>query len=149
MSPIKPADLGLVVREADLGLAAPPRWVWQDRLARGYLNLLIGNEGIGKGTVLAWLIARLTRGELPGDFFGQPVGVGVLGDEDSWNDVWAPRLHAAGADLPRVFQIERPDGGYVNLAEDRERLGVVVRQQGIGLLFFDQMLDNLGAGTDD
>ena len=32
----------------------------------GYLNLLVGDEGVGKGTLLAWLIARLTRGELPG-----------------------------------------------------------------------------------
>ena len=140
---------GLTVRSAELGRAAPPRWAWQDRLVLGYLNLLIGNEGVGKGTLIAWLIGRLTRGDLPGDLRGQAVGVGVLGDEDSFDDVWTPRLHAAGADLSRVVQIERPDGGFVNVREDRERLGIVVRQHGLRVLFFDQLLDNLGVGVDD
>ena len=140
---------GLAVRAADLSKSAPPRWAWQDRLVIGYLNLLIGNEGVGKGTLMAWTIARLTRGELPGDLAGKPIGVGVLGDEDSFADVWTPRLHAAGADLDRVFQIERPDGGFVNVAEDRDKLTIAIAQYRLGMLFFDQLLDNLGAGTDD
>ena len=101
------------------------------------------------GTVIAWLIARLTRGELPGDLRGISVGVAVLGDEDSFDDVWTPRLYAAGANLARVVQVERPDGGFVNVREDREKLAQVVRANEIGLLYFDQLLDNLGAGTDD
>jgi hypothetical protein len=142
-------SIGLTVRSADLDRAQPPRWAWEHRIVLGYLNLLIGNEGIGKGTLVAWLIARLTRGELPGDLRSQPVGVGVLGDEDSFDDVWTPRLHAAGADLALIVQIERPDGGFVNLREDRDRLIVVCRKHGLRVLFFDQLLDNLGAGTDD
>lgn len=142
-------SLGLTVRAADLARAQPPRWAWQQRIVLGYLNLLLGNEGVGKGTLVAWLIARLTRGDLPGDLRGQPTGVGVLGDEDSFDDVWTPRLHAAGADLERVVQIERPDGGFVNVREDRERLGRVVASEQLGALFFDQLLDNLGVGVDD
>jgi len=140
---------GLTVRGADLGRAQPPRWAWADRVVIGYLNLLLGNEGIGKGTLIAWLIARLTHGDIPGDLRGQPVAVGVLGDEDSFDDVWTPRLHAAGADLARVVQIERPDGGFVNVAEDRDKLADVVRHKQLRVLYFDQLLDNLGAGTDD
>lgn len=141
--------LGLTVRAADLGRAQPPRWAWDQRIVRGYLNLLIGNEGIGKGTAVAWIIARLTRGELPGDLYGMSVGVAVLGDEDSFDDVWAPRLHAAGARLDRVVQVERPDGGFVNVREDHEQLATVVRENGIALVYFDQLLDNLGVGVDD
>jgi hypothetical protein len=144
-----PNTLGLVVRDADLTRAQPPRWLWQHRVVLGYLNLLLGNEGIGKSTLVAWIIGRVTRGELPGDLQGRPMGVGVLGDEDSFDDVWTPRLHAAGADLTRVVQIERPDGGFVNIQEDRERLAAVVREHELGLLFFDQLLDNLGVGVDD
>jgi hypothetical protein len=140
---------GLVVRAANLGRSQPPRWAWQYRIVLGYLNLLLGNEGIGKGTLIAWLIAQLTRGDLPGDLRGQPVGVGVLGDEDSFDDVWTPRLHAVGADLGLVVQIERPDGGFVNLREDRKKLAKVVKDNALRVLFFDQLLDNLGAGTDD
>jgi hypothetical protein len=149
-APVEPADdRGLSIRAASLERAQPPRWAWQDRIVRGYLNLLIGNEGIGKSTIIAWKLARLTRGELPGDFHDQPVAVAVLGDEDSFDDVWTPRLHAAGADLSLVVQIERPDGGFVNVREDREKLAVAVQERGIGLLYFDQLLDNLGVGVDD
>ena len=140
---------GLTVRGADLDRARPPRWAWRDRIVLGYLNLLLGNEGVGKGTMIAWLIARLTRGELPGNLHGRPVGVGVLGDEDSFDDVWTPRLHAAGAALSRVVQIERPDGGFVNVREDRDKLAAVSREHELAVLFFDQLLDNLGVGVDD
>ena len=139
----------LVIRRADLSRSAPPKWAWDRWLVIGYLNLLIGNEGIGKGAFASWLIARLTQGELPGDYFGRPVAVGILGDEDSFDDVWVPRLHAQGANLELVVQIEGPDGGFVNVAADRERLGQVVLQHQIQTLFCDQLLDNLGAGTDD
>jgi AAA domain len=142
-------DLGLVVRQADLGRSAPPRWAWENRIVIAYLNLLVGNEGVGKGTLVAWLLARLTRGELAGELKGRPVGVGVLGDEDSFDDVWTPRLHAAGADLSLVVQIERPDGGFVNIREDRDRLVQAATEHKLGVLYFDQLLDNLGAGTDD
>jgi hypothetical protein len=124
-----------------MGVAAPDR--------PGYLNPLLGNEGVGKGTLVAWLIAMLTHGELPGDLRRIPVVVGVLGDEDSFDDVWTPRLHAAGADLSRVRRLERPDGGFVNISEDRERLALVVDLEQIRILFFDQLLDNLGVGVDD
>jgi hypothetical protein len=142
-------DISLRVRSADLSRARPPRWAWQDLIVLGYLNLLIGNEGVGKGALITKLIALLTRGELPGDLRGQQVGVGVLGDEDSFDGVWAPRLHAAGADLNLVVQIDRPDGGFVNVREDRAKLTQTVKQHGLQVLFFDQLLDNLGAGTDD
>jgi hypothetical protein len=140
---------GLRVTGADLTRSKPPSWAWHHRIVLGYLNLLIGNEGVGKGTLIAWLIAKLTRGELPGDLRDQPVGVGIIGDEDSFDGVWTPRLHAAGADLKRVAAIDRPDGGFVNVREDRDRLMAACREHGLRVLFFDQLLDNLGVGTDD
>lgn len=75
--------------------------------------------------------------------------IDALAGDDSFDDVWTPRLHAAGADLDRVVQIERPDGGFVNVREDRERLTVVVHRSRLRALFFDQLLDNLGVGVDD
>jgi len=142
-------DPDLIVRVADLDRAEPPRWAWQDRIVLGYLGLLIGDEGVGKGTLTAWILARLTRGELPGDLRRAPINVGVIGDEDSFDGVWTPRLHAAGADLARVKQIERPDGGFLELRHDRDALARAVVVEEIRLLFFDQLLDNLGAGVDD
>jgi hypothetical protein len=138
-----------MVHHADLSRSAPPTWAWQHRIVLGYLNLLLGNEGVGKGVLVAWLIARLTHGDLPGDLRRMPVVVGVLGDEDSFDDVWTPRLHAAGADLSRVRQLERPDGGFVDIREDRGKLQEAVDLEQIRVLYFDQLLDNLGVGVDD
>jgi hypothetical protein len=140
---------GLTVHTADLSLSRPPRWAWTDRIVLGALNLILGNEGAGKGTLAAWMIARLTRGELEGDLYGKPATVGVLGDEDGWNAVWTPRLHAAGADLTRVKLIERPDGGYVELRDDHRRLACAVDLEGIAVLYLDALIDHLGFGVDD
>lgn len=145
----EPHSSGLIVRRAELGRAQPPRWAWRSRIVLGYLNLLVGNEGVGKGATFSWIAARLTLGELPGDYRDKAVGVGIIGDEDSFDQVWTPRLHAAGADLSRVVQIERPDSGFVNLKEDRDKLAAVVTDEGLGFLFLDALLDNLGVGVDD
>ncbi len=139
----------LVARRADLSKSRPPRWAWRHRIVIGYLNLILGDEGVGKGTQAAWIIARLTRGQLPGDLKGKPISVGILGDEDSFTDVWVPRLYAAGANLKRVRQVERPDGGYVSLTEFRKDLGEAIEKYDLGFLYLDALIDNIGAGTDD
>ena len=133
----------LVARSADLSRARPPRWAWQSRIVIGYLNLLIGNEGVGKGTLICWLVARLTHGTLDGDLHRQPVNVAILGDEDDFDGVWTPKLHAAGADLNRAIQIERPDGDVVHVKQDREKLSALLKENGIRVVIYDQLLDNL------
>lgn len=138
----------LRVRKPDLSKARPPRFIWEDRLLAGYFNLLLGEEGVGKGVLAAYLIAQLTQGTLPGAAEGAPIGVGIMSDEDSFEDVWGPRLHVAGADLDYVSQIDRPDGGFVHLAHDVRRLGAIAQEHGIELFFFDQLLDHMGGDVD-
>jgi AAA domain len=140
---------GLRVQAADLSKSRPPRWAWRDRLPIGYLSLILGNEGIGKSSLAAWLIARLTHGDLPGDLRHKPVNVALVGDEDSFQHVWTPRLHAAGADLARVKALDRPEGGYIELKADQERLALAIDLEQIGFAFFDALIDNLGAGVND
>jgi AAA domain len=139
----------LKVSKLDTSRSRPPRWVWKDWLLLGYLNLLIGNEGVGKGTLMCNLLAKVTRGTLPGNLYGEPSTVAIIGDEDSFDDVWAPRLVAAGVDQDRVVQLERPDGGLIELKADQFRISKAVRDHEIKFLFLDALLDNLGAGTDD
>lgn len=140
---------GLSIRQPDMSLARPTRWAWQHRIAVGYLNLLVGDEGIGKGVLAAWLIARLRYGDLPGNFRHEPVMVGIVADEDSFNDVWTPRLYAVGADLSFVRHIEHPQEGYLNLSNDREALEIAVDLDGFKVVYFDQLLDNLDALVDE
>jgi len=136
-------------RGVDLSRVEPFRWAWQDRLLLGYLNLLVGDEGSGKGTLLAWLIARLTRGELPGDLQGKPTRVLIVGDEDGFDGVWTPRLHAAGADLALVSDLPVGDTGALDIGRQADALRALIREHAFGAIVFDQLLDNLGAGVDD
>jgi hypothetical protein len=139
---------GLRIQTADLKHARPPRWAWQDKLPIGYLSLIIGVEGIGKSSLAAWLIARLTHGELPGDLRMTPINVGVVGDEDSFDHVWTPRLHAAGADLDRVKSLGC-DFGTIELEDDQDRLSTAIDLEQIQFLYFDSLIDNLGAEVND
>lgn len=135
-------DVGepLDVQEADMTQARRFQFLWENRILLGYFNLMVGNEGVGKGNVAAWLGAQVTRGQLPGDLFGRPRSVLVVGDEDSWNDVWVPRLAAAGADLARCKYLAY----QMDVTKDVPRLGKTVEKHDVALLYFDQLLDNLG-----
>lgn len=82
------------------------RWLWTARIPVGEITLLPGREGIGKSLALAWLSARITRGQLPGVYHGQPRAVIYAATEDSWSHTIGPRLVAAGADLDRVFRAD-------------------------------------------
>lgn len=137
------------VRRADLSRVKPVQWVWRNRILVGYLSLLLGAEGIGKGTLIASVIARLTRGELPGDLEGQPAGVLLIGDEDSFDAVVVPRLHAAGADLDMVDTLDESGGESLDIGRDAERLRALVLDHGYKLIFLDALLDTLGVDVDD
>lgn len=139
----------LAVRTADLTLSAPPEWAWQQRIVLGALNLIVGVEGAGKGTLACWIFAKLTQGKLPGDLYGRPSTIVLVGDEDGFSDVWTPRLHAAKADLDRVKLVERGDGSLIELGPDRQHLGEIIEQEEVRLLYLDQLTDNLGAAVDD
>lgn len=136
---------GLTIRNADLSRSRPFRWAWNQRVLMGYINLQVGEEGIGKGNLTAWQAARITRGELDGDLKGEPRSVLFIGDEDSWDHIWVPRLHAAGADLERVFAVAAgTTGGVMDVRADADALREYVEAEDVALVYFDQLLDNLG-----
>jgi hypothetical protein len=134
-------------RTADIARAQPVEWAWTHRIALEYLTLLIGEEGIGKGTLTPWIIARLTRGKLPGDLYGEKCTVAVVADEDDFDRVWTPRLYAAKADLRRVEILEPPDDGYITLSDSR--LTAAVEDTGAKLVYLDSLVDNLGPDVND
>jgi len=124
----------------------PVEFAWKPRIVSGVLNVLAGNEGIGKGTLLSWAIAQLTRGELPGQFHDNPARVLWVGDEDSWNQVVGPRLHAAGADLDRVEELTANDGQLFNVHADAAELDQIVQAGPFDVVVFEALLDNMPAG---
>jgi AAA domain len=83
------------------------RWLWRERVPLLGPTVFAGEKGLGKSVATnAWLVARVTRGELDGELQGQPADVLVVTAEDSWSSVVKPRLMAHGADLDRVHRIE-------------------------------------------
>jgi hypothetical protein len=138
----------LVPRPVDLDRVEPFRWAWHQRLLLGYLNLLVGDEGVGKGTFVARLLGRLTTGRLPGDLARTPVRVLVVGDEDGFDNVIVPRLIAADADTSMVFDLPTADNGTLDIAKDAHRLHDLLVAYDIKVVVLDQLLDNLPPGVD-
>ena len=123
----------------------PMRWLWSRRIPVGVPSLIVGEEGIGKGTVAAWIIARATRGQLEGDLAGQPLRVLVIGDEDAFEPVWVPRLEAANADLSMLRTLD--DGEYLDgLGTRAEGLAETLEAEQIGFVLLDALLDHIPAG---
>src|SRR5262245_40595386 len=103
-----PTDPPLRMRAAGELASRPYIWLWRDRLALGEPSVFEGDPGLGKSLIALELCARLSRGWPMPD--GSP-GLGpaaslVLYDEDSEEAVRG-RLEALGADMSRVFLVDR------------------------------------------
>lgn len=85
-----------VLRKAtDMSESLPIAW----RLAPGYLaagkvNLLVGDEGIGKSLWTIRAMATITSGKPWGPFTirSAPADVVLIATEDGWSDTIRPRL---------------------------------------------------------
>ncbi|HXH87321.1 MAG TPA: AAA family ATPase [Gaiellaceae bacterium] len=102
-------------------------------------HLLVGKKGNFKGTWLAHLIARVTRGEL----HGQPRQVLVVSSEDSASVDLKPRVVAAAGN-PNLVAIVKSD---FLLPRDIEPLKKTVADLQVGLLIIDPIANHVG-GTD-
>jgi AAA domain len=143
----KKAASGLTVQKADPSKSKPFKWAWEQRILVEYINILLGEEKIGKGNLAAWILARVTRGELPGNLFGKPGKVAIIGDEDSFYHVWVPRLKVAGANLDLVEHIVGKDGAVLDVHNDAKELRQHIKEEGLVMVYIDQLLDNLGVAN--
>lgn len=130
----------------------PVFWLWSDRIALGTLALLAGREGLGKSTLAYWLAARVTRGELPGEYQSTARGVLVVATEDSWEHTIVPRLMAAGADLDRIARLEVVTGDDIHvglsLPRDLTEVESAAREIDAALLLLDPLMSRLGDEID-
>lgn len=84
-------------------------WLWKNRFARGMLNYVAGDPGLGKSLVFAAdVAARITVGaDFPdGAPGGDPGDVVLFVAEDDTAATVIPRLKRSGADLRRVKIVE-------------------------------------------
>lgn len=123
------------------------RWLWKERIAMGTLSLVAGQAGLGKSTLVYWLVAQLTVGKLYGEFEGIPKSVIICATEDSWSHTIVPRLVAAGADRRRVFRVDvesENDSEDLNLVKDKDALALLAREEDVALLVLDPLTSRLG-----
>ncbi|GAB2328456.1 AAA family ATPase [Streptomyces variabilis] len=135
----------------------PVVWAWEPqpgegRLPAGALTLAAGREGTGKSSFGIWVAARLSRGELPGTFYGHPKTVFYAAVEDSWSRTLVPRLIAAGADLDRVFRVDAEDTlrgeTMISLPMDVSLIEEAIAEYDVAALIVDPLMSTLGSSTD-
>jgi hypothetical protein len=126
-----------------------PRQVWKDRIPVGGVTIFAGMEGQGKSAFTAHLMARLTRGQLDGEYRGTPVDVLYVGLEDDRGAIIVPRLTVAGADLDRVRFLDLDDGGVFSASYDLTELDRMLTDwPGVRLVVIDPVDSHLGERVD-
>lgn len=121
------------------------RWLWNQRILADQLNLIAGQGGSGKSTLMAHLTGLWTRGlPLPGETTGRdPIDVLMYLTED--NDyVVRQRLEAAGADLSRAHHLVGkgdPEDPIAISIDDIPRICEAVRQTNCEVLILDALKD--------
>ncbi len=142
----------LVLTRASTITPARVQWLYDGRLALGTLGLLAGREGQGKSTVAAWIVARITRGELPGCYLNEPRAVIICATEDSWAHTIVPRLMAADADLDLIYRVDVVTsigtGGNLNLPMDIPALQTTAVEVGAALIVLDPLTSRLSGTLD-
>jgi hypothetical protein len=128
------------------------RWLWAARIPVGALSLIAGREGHGKTSVAYDTLARITRGQLEGEYLQKPRNVVIVATEDSWPHIIVPRLKAAGADLARVFRVEVKiqDLGTVELSlpDDVPALEALVTNHEVAMVLLDPVISRVGRKLD-
>lgn len=129
-------------------------WLYADRIPLRTGTILAGQGGIAKSTIISDIVARATRGELPGTFEGTPVAVGIISPEDDTESILVPRLMAAGADLScirnlsvRVTDGDRSWDALPTIGDDLADLGTVIRDEGIRLLVVDPLVSIMSGNS--
>jgi RecA-family ATPase len=81
-----------------------PRWLWTGRIYRRAVNILTGDPGVGKSTLVCEIVAAFSTGrQLPGDAEPRdPINCMIMSSEDFADDTIVWRLEHQGANLRRV-----------------------------------------------
>lgn len=101
-------------KATDLQPSMQPRWLAKNRIQTSAVNLIVGDEGIGKSLLWVWIAAAITTGTERREFgipARDPGTVVVVATEDDWSTAVRPRLEVAGADFDRIEVVcTDPDG---------------------------------------
>jgi hypothetical protein len=136
-------------KATDLKRGAQPRWLALNRLLRAAINLLIGDEGIGKSLLWVWISAAVSTGKAVPEFgipARDPAHVILVCTEDDWATIVEPRLKVAGADLEMVSVICTEDDGSGAPVFPRDLFLILEADPAPALVVVDAWLDTVPAG---
>jgi AAA domain-containing protein len=105
-------------------------------------HILAARKGAGKGTYLAWLAAKITRGER-----GPRKNVIWIASEDSSAQDIKPRVSVAGGDCGNVYVVK---AGWMQLPRDIDEIAGIA--QGIGdvaLIIIDPVGNHIDGANSD
>jgi len=141
-----------------LAIVEPVRqkFLWRPYIPLNVATALVGRGGEGKSTYSLHLAAKITRGELHGEFYGKPQTVLLVGHEDGLSTIVVPRLMAAGADMNRVqsFMIRVNRDGLEthevpSLADDLAHIREAITTTGAAVIIIDPLASMMeGANLD-
>src|SRR5207249_204317 len=115
-------------------------WLDKPLWQRAAFQLVVGRKGAGKGTYLAGLAARASRGEL----LDHPVNVLVVATEDSDEIDVKPRVVAAGGDPERIHTLV----GELRLPQDIPALRAAALEIGdVGEIILDPIASHVRGDT--
>jgi DNA polymerase len=145
----------IYIDAADVEIEAV-EWWWKNRFARGKIALIAGMPDMGKGQILAFIVAAITAQlRLPCKEGVAPQGRVIwLNAEDGTADTVKPRLIAAGADINRVRFIKAFKEGDAtrtfSLVTDLDLLRQMIEEMGdVVLIVIDPITAYLGVGKVD
>jgi hypothetical protein len=145
------------IRASEVTMTAV-QWLWPSRFALGKLGLIVGLHEEGKGQVLCYIAAQVTKagpGAWPcGEGYAPKGNVILLTAEDAIDDTVAPRLEAAGADRTRIEIInmvgERDSERMFSLHTDLALLREKIMEVGnVVLVLVDPISAYFGVGKVD
>lgn len=120
-------------------------WLWQSWLPRRMLAILGGYGGDGKSTLLAFLMAHLSRGGMMPDGTRAPLtNCLLLAAEDDPQYALRPRLDLHNADVSRIHLLKgtRRENGlqeWLDLKRDADIMRGIIRAYDIGLVAIDPL----------
>lgn len=134
----------------------PVVWAWKEgdagRIPAGSLSIAAGREGTGKSSWGIWMAAQITRGLLPGSFYGKPKRVFYVSVEDSWSYTLVPRLIAAGANLDMVGRLDvvtdEDEEVALSLPHDNYMLEKEIADNDVALVVIDPLMSVIGERID-